>query len=188
MKDVSVKFEQIMQTLEELTPYELRRIQDRSYQLSRDESKLQPIRNALQPGMTIKYFNGKLNKEVMAFIEDVRNTKVSVVHVEDGAKWTTGLYSINLENIQTRPASNHKQGTLSKTNLSIGDLVGFEDKGREIIGEVIKLNPKSAKIKLKDGCTWSVYYEYLFPVVDGVSQFQKDLFIEGEVVDAEIVA
>ena len=57
-------------------------------------------------------------------------------------------------------------GYLFKGNVSIGDIVGFENNGKKIIGSVIKLNPKTVKLITNTQQRWNVNYEYLFAVID----------------------
>jgi hypothetical protein len=57
-------------------------------------------------------------------------------------------------------------GKLSKAALSIGDVVGFKHHGEKIIGEIVKLNPKTVKLMTRNHGLWTVHYEYLFQVID----------------------
>jgi hypothetical protein len=180
--------EEIMNSLERLSAYELRRISSLASRLMSDESKLRPIRQALKPGMSVSYFSSHRNDVVDAILTEVRNTTVSLRNKGDGQLWTVPFYSINTENISLSVNTNHKKGTLTKADLGIGDIVGFEHNGQDCMGTVLKLNPKRVKIALKTGETWGVPYSYLFPVMEGACHRQPEYFIgEEDVVEGSFL-
>lgn len=59
-----------------------------------------------------------------------------------------------------------QSGVLSKNNISISDIVGFEHNSGKIISKVMKLNPKTVKLVTNAGMKWNVYYEHLFAIID----------------------
>ena len=131
-----------------------------------DESRIQQIKQSLQVGQLIKYFNSKINNLVTATIIEKQIKRVLLENTHDHKRWWTHYYAINLNNTQLAPIIKPQCGTLSRSNISIGDIVGFEHKGEKIIGKVTKLNPKAIKLSTSAGMKWNVYYEYLFAVMD----------------------
>ena len=131
-----------------------------------DESRIQQIKQSLQIGQSIRYFNSRVNNLVTATIVEKQIKRVLVEHADDNKRWWTRYYSINLNNTQLAPILKPQCMVLSRSNVSIGDMVGFEHNGNRIIGKVMKLNPKTVKLVTNTGMRWNVYYEHLFTVID----------------------
>ena len=57
--------------------------------------------------------------------------------------------------------------------MSIGDVVGFNHDGSQIVGVIVRLNYKTVTMLTKDDHSWRVAYNYLFKVIDAdiVQQF-----------------
>ena len=50
----------------------------------------------------------------------------------------------------------------------MGAKVGFKDKNNnDLFGEVIRLNPKTATVRINEHCRWLVHYDNLFYVIEG---------------------
>jgi hypothetical protein len=102
----------------------------------------------------------------------VRNTK-------DQKSWNLPFYYLNLDNIDTdiQPAKNAVG--IPKNSLKLGDKVGFKDKHRnELFGEVIRLNQKTATIKINEHNEWLAPYKGLIRVIEGeIGDTQEQSFI-----------
>ncbi len=131
-----------------------------------DESRIQQIKQSLQVGQSIQYFNSKVNNLVTAIIIEKQIKRILVEHTDDHKQWWTHYYAINLNGSQLIQVVKPQCGVLSKNSVSIGDVVGFEHNGNRIIGKVMKLNPKTVKLVTNAGMRWTVYYEHLFAVID----------------------
>jgi len=68
---------------------------------------------------------------------------------------------------------------IPKNTLKVGARVGFKDKhNNELFGEVIRLNPKTATIKINEHSRWLVHYNHLFRVIEGeIGDLQEQTFI-----------
>lgn len=147
--------------------YDLYCINKRISLLLDDESRIQQIKQSLQAGQLITYFNSKLHNLISATIIEKQIKRVLVEHTSDHTRWWTHYYAINLNDTHLVPPIVKQQcGVLSKGNMSIGDTVGFEHKGDRIIGTVIKLNPKTVELITSSAQRWNVYYKSLFAVID----------------------
>ncbi|MEN8178760.1 MAG: hypothetical protein ABFS39_09080 [Pseudomonadota bacterium] len=115
--------------------------------------------------MEITYFESSENRLIPTQVLEIRRTRVAILELQTGKRWTAPLYMINIEGTDTdiAPKKNH----VDRLSLKIGDQMGFIGKdGSELFGSVTKLNPKRAKIQTNHG-TWAVPYSMLFTVIDG---------------------
>lgn len=147
--------------------YDLYCINKRISLLLDDESRIQRIKQSLQVGQLVTYFNSKLHNLIPATIIEKQIKRVLVEHTSDRKRWWTHYYAINPNDTQLVPPIVKPQcGVLSRANISIGDTVGFEHKGDRIIGTVTKLNPKTVELITSSSTRWNVHYKYLFAVID----------------------
>lgn len=175
----------LLKQLEQLSPFELSRINSAIHNILDDPERNNAIKRHLKIGMKISYFCEKLNSLVLATIVSIGNTRASVINEADGVKWNILLYTINLQNIDTNLSPKKTSSGLDRNTLKVGEHVGWHSKraGEELYGTVEKLNPKTACIRLGTGEAWRVYYPSLFLVTDGVSSSSSGpLLIEGEVI------
>jgi hypothetical protein len=71
-----------------------------------------------------------------------------------------------MDRVNTDIISSPEKG-LDKTQLKIGDMVGFQDKDHDDLhGEIIRLNQKTATIMTGTKGRWRVAYEYLYLIYD----------------------
>ena len=91
------------------------------------------------------------------------------------------FYYVNLDEVNTDIIGPSKMG-LDKSQLKVGDIVGFQDKqNNDVHGKIIRLNQKTATIKTNTNTEWRVGYEWLYVVID-VDQRNPHL-IEGRIID-----
>lgn len=168
--------------LENLSLFELSRLNSVIYRMTKDEDRILSVKRSIKTGMMVSYFNSKKNKLIDCVILQINITKLKVRDLEDDLIWTTSFGAINLDGIEINPIQNTNNNNLDKFSLHIGDRVGFQDKGCDVFGIIKKLNPKTAVIELNDGHIWHVYYNHLFLVTDGISiNTNGSLLIEGKV-------
>ena len=150
--------------------YELYLLNSKINALLSDDSRIQKIKNSLQIGQSVEYFNRRLNKSIFAIVREKQLKRVLLEHVDDHDEWSVYYYSINLNNSQIELSIHSKQYKLSRTNLSVGDLVGFDNNGKTITGRVKKLNHKSVSVivtsDMTSECVWRVSYGLLFTAID----------------------
>ena len=146
--------------------YDLFCINKRMSLILEDDLRIQQIKQSLQIGQLITYFNSRLNRIVSATVIEKQIKRVLVENINDRSKWWIRYYAISLDSVQTTPITKTQSGKLSKSNLSIGDMVGFDYQGDKIIGKVMKLNLKTVKLVTNTHEKWNVYYQHLFSVID----------------------
>jgi hypothetical protein len=84
--------------------------------------------------------------------------------LSDGAIWNIPMTAVNVDVQRPLPQARAVQTPFQ--NWRVGDSVCFSDQqNREIFGQIIKLNPKRAKVRTPEGI-WNVGYDFLTQVVD----------------------
>lgn len=152
--------------IRQASPFDLYRLSVLIDQLLSDPQTTLRVRSQLHPGMVTSFFDPDRNCMVDITITQVKRTNVLATELESGKRWNLPVYMLNLEQVPTEVAP-ATTGTLDRSSLSVGDPVGFRGRDGELIyGEVIRLNPKRAKVRTPDA-VWNVYYRSLFPVIDG---------------------
>jgi len=160
-----MNFDLIVSQLDQATAFDLYRLQAAIARLMEDPQRLDAIKRCLRPGMEVSYFDAQKNRLFPVRILEIRRTRVVVEVLPSGEHWAVPLFAINLEGANTDIKARKRE--LDRVSLRIGDAVGFTGKdGHDHFGQVVKLNPKRAKIDTGE-CVWAVPYRLLFPVVDG---------------------
>ena len=81
---------------------------------------------------------------------------------------------VNLENVETDIQINAKSKGVERSQLKVGDLVGFVDKqNQEKYGYITGLNQKTVSILVNDREHWRVAYSFLFPIIEGAIVNEK---------------
>jgi hypothetical protein len=176
-------YSRILNELNGASLFELYRLDVAIRQQLDDPKRLRLVKAGLKTGLLIKYFDANENRLIDAKILELKRTKVLVENSHDGELWNIPYYFINIDDVDTTipPSSNQK---LSRNNLKVGDKVCFKDKkGRELFGEVIKLNQKTAGV-LVGQVKWRVAYSLLSLIIDGELGADNRL-LEGEVLSRE---
>ena len=173
----------ILQALNQASLFDLHRLQSAIYQELINPERVEQVKAQLKVGQAISYFDPQANGEIDAVILKIQKTRCLVRNVKDQKNWNIPFYYINVDDVDTaiQPAPNARG--IPKSALQIGARVGFRDRhNQEFFGEVIRLNPKTATVKVSEQHTWLVQYQYLFYVIDGESSdsypTQESLFID----------
>ena len=173
----------ILHALNQASLFDLHRLQAAIYQELVNPTRIDAIRARLKAGQTISYFDPQVNGLIEAVILKIQKTRCQVKNTQDQKNWSIPFYYINLDAVDTEihPAPNAIG--IPKAALQLGTRVGFKDRNNlERFGEVIRLNPKTATIKVSEQHTWLVNYQLLFRVIDGTAcdstPAQASLFID----------
>jgi hypothetical protein len=158
----------ILQELNKASLFDLHRLQSAIYQELLNPMRIEQIKTQLKTGQSISYFDPQSNSLIDAVILKIQRTRCLVRNVKDQKSWNLPFYYLNLDNIDAdiQPAKNAVG--IPKSSLKIGAKVGFKDKeNNDLFGEVIRLNPKRATVKINEHCRWLVNYKHLFYVIEG---------------------
>lgn len=178
-----MNFNDISKLLESKSIFDLWCINCLTSNLMQDDTRNKIIKRQLRVGMEITYFESSENRLIEASILEIRKNKVVIRNKHDNKTWLLNFYMINLDNV-TNILDNLRAVGISKANLKVNDHVGWMSQkiNKELFGNVVKLNPKKATIKLSNGELWTVPYNMLFSVMDADPSYNQDKFL---VIDSE---
>ena len=169
----------ILQELNKASLFDLHRLHCAIYQELLNPKRIEQIKAQLKIGQHIDYCDPQKNCLVDAVILKIQKTRCLVRNIDDQKSWNLPFYYLNLDNVDAdiKPAKNAVG--IPKNTLKIGARVGFKDKqNNDLFGEVIRLNPKTATVKINEHCRWLVHYNHLFQVIEGeIGDLQEQSFI-----------
>lgn len=161
-------YSHILQELNKASLFDLNRLRSAIYHELLNPNRIAQIKAQIKVGQHISYFDHQSNDLVEADILEINKTRCLVRNLADQQKWHIPFYSLNLENVDTDIQPPRNAIGIPKQSLKIGSIVGFLDKNHnELFGEVIRLNPKRATIRISGKSEWLVPYSQLFPVIEG---------------------
>ena len=161
-------FNRAVELINDLTAYQLYRLQAHIEVLLEEPTRLKPVARTIVPKCEIEYFCRRENRCVPAIVDKVNRTTVDVTNVQDGGKWRIELAAVNTGSteVYAQPRSSSRQ--LSRHDLSVGQIVGFQDRGhQDRFGTIVRLNQKTVTLECEFGTKWRVGYSLLFFVLDG---------------------
>ena len=122
-----------------------------------DPNKNEAIRANLRVGQSIRYFEAKENREIPGTVMEIKRSRALIQNDHDKKLWNIPFYMINLQEAHVDfPASRTK---VRPDSLRVGDAVGYRSRTQcEVYGVVIKLNRKTATVRLATGQQWGVPY------------------------------
>ena len=174
-------YSKILEELKQASLFDLYRLSVAINQLLEDPRRLSEIKKCLRSGQNISYFDDTENRLIKAKVIKLMRTRLLVENIDDQQRWEISLYYVNLDEVNTDIIGSSKMG-LDKSQLKVGDLVGFQDKqNNDVHGKIIRLNQKTATIKTNTNTEWRVGYEWLYLVIN-VKQGIPHL-IEGRIID-----
>ena len=174
-------YSKILEELKQASLFDLYRLSVAINQLLEDPRRLSEIKKCLRSGQNISYFDDTENRLIKAKVIKLMRTRLLVENIDDQQRWEIPLYYVNLDEVNTDIIGSSKMG-LVKSQLKVGDLVGFQDKqNNDVHGKIIRLNQKTATIRTNTNTEWRVGYEWLYLVID-VEQRIPHL-IEGRIID-----
>ncbi len=170
---MKIEVNRFIEMLSHLSLYEIFRIRTFIDQFLTEPEALQKIQERLVSQQSVNYFDPRTNQEIEAIVVKMNRTYAWLQNTHDHATWKIPFYMINSEKL---PISFPKRVGIDRINLKVGESVGFTTRFQETYyGEVYRLNPKSATVKLKSGQMWRVGYKLLFLVQE--AQVIKDPFL-----------
>jgi hypothetical protein len=174
-------YSKIIEELKQASLFDLYRLSVAINQQLENHRRLSEIKESLRPGKNISYFDDTENKLIEAKVIKLMRTRLLVENIDDQQRWEIPLYYVNLDEVNTDIIGSPRT-RLDKSQLKVGDMVGFQDKqNNDVHGKIIRLNQKTATIKTNTNTEWRVGYEWLYVVID-VDQRNPHL-IEGRIID-----
>jgi hypothetical protein len=159
-------YSKIIEELKQASLFELYRLSVAINHLLEDPRRLSEIKKGLRSGQKISYFDRTENRLIEAKVIKLMRTRLLVENIDDQERWEIPLYYVNLDEVNTDIIGSSKM-VLEKSQLKVGDIVGFQDKqNNDVHGKIIRLNQKTATIKTSTNTEWRVGYEWLYLVID----------------------
>jgi hypothetical protein len=161
-------YTKILEELNRASLFDLHRLQSAIYQELLNPKRIDQIKARLKTGQSISYFDPQSNDLIDAVIVKIQITRCLVRNVKDNKTWNLPFYYLNIDEVDAdiQPAKNAVG--IPKSALKVGAKVGFKDKeNNDLFGEVIRLNPKRATVRINEHCRWLVNYRHLFYVIEG---------------------
>jgi hypothetical protein len=171
MLDVQITINQLQQ----LSMHELYRLLNWIDNEINRPQKIYEIRNNFKIGDRLQWFDAKNNAYKYGVILNKKRTQVTI-RSEDEIIWEIPYYLLNLANTNATLPINH--AILTKNDFSIDDAVEFNNDGTPYNGIIIRLNHKTATVRLTNGTgEWRVSYRCLSKLIDS-----KANYIAGELL------
>ncbi|MDZ7833520.1 MAG: hypothetical protein U5L07_17380 [Desulfobacterales bacterium] len=159
-------YSNILNELNKASLFDLYRLKVAINQQLENPQRLSEIKKRLKPGQNISYFDEEENRLIDAKVLKIMRTRLLVQNIHDQKKWNIPLYYVNLDEVNTDISDQSQEG-LSKSQLKVGDLVGFRDRvNDDVNGKIIRLNQKTATIITSTNTKWRVPYELLHFIYD----------------------
>lgn len=159
-------YAKILEELNKASTFDLYRLKVAISQQLENPQRLLEIKKCLKPGQKISYFDETENRSVEAHVLKIMRTRLLVQNIHDQARWEIPLYYVNLDEVDTDIIKQTEQG-LDKSQLKVGDIVGFQDKeNNDVHGKIIRLNKKTATLMTKANIQWRVSYKLLHLIFD----------------------
>ena len=176
-------YSKIIEALKQATLFDLHRLSVAIDHQLENPQRVAEIKKRLKPGQLIRYFDSTANRLIEANVIELRRTQLLVENTHDRQRWVIPFYWVNLDEVNTDINVSPKTG-LDKSQLSVGDIVGFPDRqNNDMHGEVIRLNQKTATIRVNANTEWRVGYQWLYLVIDGEPGLPHRII--GQIVDVK---
>ncbi len=133
-------YSKIVEDLKDASLFDLYRLRVAINHLLEDPQRIKAIKRYLKPDQEITYFDQGENRLIEARVVKLKRTRLLVENKHDRKYWNIPFYWVNLANVDTDIEASLNKVGLDKSQVKIGDKVGFLGKqNTEVYGEVIYL-------------------------------------------------
>ncbi|MGI9214854.1 MAG: hypothetical protein ACR2HS_04210, partial [Gammaproteobacteria bacterium] len=127
------------------------------------------ISNTIKVGDQVPWFNSRSNSEIYGVVESKGRNNVSI-KLSNGESWAVAYCAINTKNL-TPILPTNEYDKLTKNDFKVSEEVEFINEGQHFTGSIIKLNFKTATIKINEQPgTWRVSYCLLTKIIDSTAR------------------
>lgn len=141
--------------------------------------KNEALRTRLSVDQAVRYFDTSQNREISGRIVAVKRTRALIRRDHDQKTWSLPFYMLKLQGADVDIHSHKAHTKVHRDSLAVGDSVGYKSRiGREVYGVVMKLNRKTATVRLVGGEQWNVSYGLLFYVIDAQESAEQALLTD----------
>lgn len=159
-----MNYTEILNALKTASLFDLYRLNVSIQNEMEDPERIHQLRKTIKIGDQVTYFDSNKNALIDAIILEKNTKRVQIKNIHDQKTWNIPYYFLNIRNTQTDIQPNKEK--LSKNNVHVGECVGFDKDGEQIIGIVIRLNHKTVTMATQNNKIWRVSYSFLFKIID----------------------
>lgn len=161
-----IDYAKLMEFLGDISLFEMYRITLALRHELTNPERIATVRAGFKEGDVIEYFCERTNQYVKAVVQKKNSRYVDVINCDDKQRWEIAYSHIKIDSRDLIFNRNSNAG-LTKNTLRIGDWVGFNHDGKEIIGCIERLNHKTVSLVTADKRRWRVSYRFLYAVIEG---------------------
>jgi hypothetical protein len=128
--------------------------------------RIKAAKQAFKVGDTVSFFDEKTNALQSGIVIEKNLKYVVLQDARDQYHLRKMPYCyLNLDKVSTDIHCQQRE-KLSKNNLKIGDCVGFNKDGEQIVGVITRLNFKTVSLITVERRRWRVGYVHLYKIID----------------------
>lgn len=124
------------------------------------------IKQQLRIGMELSYFYHVDNRLIKAKLLEMKQKNVIMLDHEKNTRLSIPYYMLNIDNFDVNIHECNNSESLTANTLKVGDCVGFNRDGKNIVGIIKRINHKTVTLETIDHGQWRVAYSYLYRVHD----------------------
>lgn len=160
-----MNYTEVLETLKSATLFDLYRLHVAIGNELNNPTRIAQVKQSLRLGEPVQYFDAEKNRAMTATVLKLKPKSAVIYNQENNRRYQIPYSMLNTNQMDT-DIHRSKQTPLTMNHLQVGDLVGFNKDGMEIIGMIKRLNQKTVTLHTKEGYRWRVAYNYLFRVTN----------------------
>lgn len=161
----TIDYEQLLGFLKDASLFEIYRLRVALDNELENPQRIAAVRSQFKEGDVVEYFDTQTNILIQAVVNQKNPRTVYLTNKHNGQKWTMPYHCLNINSREIVFDDNKK--SLTKNSIKVGDLVGFNNDGEEVVGRVIRINNKTASLITVDNKRWRVSYRALYRIIEG---------------------
>lgn len=162
-----IEYDPLVSFLKQASAFEIYRMTVALQNELDNPTRLAQISTKIKVDDPVEWYDSATNAFIKAIIMGKTAKRVIVQNLHDGRRWQIPLYWLKLDSREF--VFEQKEKGLNKNSIKVSDFVGFyhQKLGKDITGQVERLNPKTVSILTSTQQRWRVPYSLLYPVIEG---------------------
>mgnify|MGYP003540409742 CR=1 FL=1 len=161
-----MNFTEIMNELKYASLFEIFRLGIAIHHELENPVRIKAVRLSFKIGDTLSFFDEETNGLRDAEVLEKNNKYVAMFDRKEKRIWKIPYCFLNIDNVDTE-ISQQPNEKLTKNNLKVGESVGFNHDGIQIVGVIVRLNHKTVTLITPEHKQWRVGYGCLYKIIDG---------------------
>ena len=160
-------YTQLLKELNQVNSFDLFRLSVAIRHQLEDPKRIAGIKQQLRIGMILSYFDAAENRLINTVLLEKRHKTVLVLDQKSNKKWVLGYYMLNIDGVDVDIYTSKNSDNLTANHVKVGERVGFNKEGEEIVGIIKRINQKTVTLETTSGRSWRVSYDFLYRVHEG---------------------